>query len=35
MVRKLDELGRIVIPIEFRNINNWKERDQIEMIENG
>ena len=35
MVRRLDELGRVVIPIEFRNINNWKVRDQIEMIENG
>lgn len=35
MVRRLDELGRIVIPIEFRKMNNWKEKEQIEMIENG
>lgn len=35
MVRRLDELGRIVIPIEFRRINNWHYEDEIEIIENG
>ena len=35
MVRKLDELGRIVIPIEFRKINDWKTSEEIEIIENG
>lgn len=35
MVRRLDELGRIVIPIEFRRINNWNHEDEIEIIENG
>lgn len=34
MIRKLDELGRIVIPMEFRNFNNWNARDDIEIIEN-
>lgn len=33
MYRKLDELGRIVIPIEFRNNNKWKHKDKIEIIE--
>lgn len=34
MIRKLDELGRIVIPVEFRTKENWKQRDDIEIIEN-
>lgn len=34
MVRKLDELGRIVIPIEFRNARDWKVKDEILIIEN-
>lgn len=34
MVRKLDELGRIVIPIEFRNSRDWKVKDEILIIEN-
>ncbi len=33
MYRRLDELGRIVIPKEFRKENNWEERDKIEIIE--
>lgn len=35
MVRKIDKLGRIVIPIEFRKINNWNHEDEIEIIENN
>lgn len=34
MIRKLDELGRIVIPMEFRNFNKWNPGDNIEIIEN-
>ena len=34
MIRKIDELGRIVIPMEFRNFNNWNPGDNIEIIEN-
>lgn len=36
-VRKIDELGRIVIPIELRNILDIKERDSlgISLINNG
>lgn len=33
MIRKLDELGRIVIPIEMRNFYDMKEGDKIEIIE--
>lgn len=33
MVRKLDELGRIVIPIEIRNQYNLNEGDKIEIEE--
>lgn len=33
MIRKLDELGRIVIPIEMRNFYEMKEGDKIEIIE--
>nr|DAQ61942.1 MAG TPA: Transition state regulatory protein abrB HOMODIMER BIOINFORMATICS [Caudoviricetes sp.] len=35
MIRKLDELGRIVIPIEIRNQYNLKEGDKIEIEEKG
>jgi len=31
MVRKVDELGRIVLPIEYRQALNIKERDEIEI----
>jgi len=34
LIRKLDELGRVVIPIEFRKANGWKDKDEIEMFEN-
>ncbi len=33
MIRKLDELGRIVIPIEMRNFYDMKEGDKIEIVE--
>lgn len=35
IVRKLDELGRIVIPIEIRNKFNISERDPIEIYVDG
>ena len=31
IIRKVDELGRVVIPIEIRNQFNIVERDQIEI----
>lgn len=33
MIRKLDELGRIVIPIEIRKVYDIKSGDSIEIIE--
>ena len=33
MLRKLDELGRIVIPVEFRKKFNWTYKDEIDIIE--
>lgn len=33
MVRKLDELGRIVVPADFRKENGWKQGDHIEITE--
>lgn len=33
MVRKFDELGRVVIPIEIRKKNNWKEGQEVEIID--
>lgn len=37
VTRKLDELGRIVIPKEFRNEINLKIKDSVEiyLLENG
>ena len=35
IVRRLDELGRIVIPIEIRNKFNISERDPIEIYVDG
>ena len=34
IVRRLDELGRIVIPIEIRNKFDISEKDQIEIYVN-
>ena len=31
MIRKVDELGRIVIPIEIRNKFNIHEKDELEI----
>ena len=33
-IRKIDELGRIVIPIELRKILDIKERDSLEIYLN-
>lgn len=35
MVRKVDELGRIVIPIEIRNKLDIKEKDPLEIFVDG
>lgn len=35
MVRKLDELGRIVIPIEIREILELREGDKVEIARKG
>lgn len=31
VVRRIDELGRIVIPIEVRRVNGWEIREAIEI----
>ena len=35
MVRKVDELGRIVLPIEMRRTLNIEEKDSIEIYVEG
>lgn len=35
IIRRLDELGRIVIPIEIRNKLNISERDPVEIYVEG
>ena len=35
IVRKVDELGRVVIPIEIRNKFDIKEKDPIEIYVDG
>ncbi len=35
IIRKVDELGRVVIPIEIRNQFNIIEKDPIEIYVNG
>ena len=35
IIRKLDELGRVVIPIEIRNQFNINEKDPIEIYVEG
>ena len=35
IVRKIDELGRIVLPIELRRILNIGERDPLEIYVDG
>lgn len=35
IIRRVDELGRVVIPIELRNKFDIKEKDQIEIYVDG
>lgn len=35
MVRKVDELGRVVLPIELRNKFEIKEKDPLEIFVDG
>lgn len=35
IVRKLDELGRIVLPMEIRNTFNLESRDPVEIFVDG
>ena len=35
IIRRMDELGRVVIPIEIRNQFNIAEKDQIEIYVDG
>lgn len=35
VVRKMDDLGRIVLPIEIRKIMEIKERDAVEIFTEG
>lgn len=35
IVRRIDELGRIVLPIELRRTLDWKERDRVEIFTEG
>ena len=35
IVRKIDELGRIVLPIELRRTLDLKEKDAVEIIAEG
>lgn len=35
IVRKVDELGRVVIPIELRRTHHIDERDAVEIFVNG
>lgn len=35
LIRKVDELGRIVLPIEMRRVLDIKEKDQLEILNSG
>jgi len=35
IVRKIDNLGRVVIPAEIRKRNGWKEGQPLEMFIDG
>ena len=35
IIRKIDELGRVVIPIEIRNKFNINEKDEVEIYVDG
>ena len=32
IIKKIDSVGRIVIPMEIRNVLNWNSGDEIELI---
>lgn len=32
--RKIDELGRVLIPLEIRRLMEWQEKDMLEIIPN-
>ena len=34
IVRKLDDLGRVVIPMEIRNTFGWSNKDSLEIFVN-
>ena len=34
MVRRLDELGRVILPVETRRALGWEVRDELEVIQN-
>jgi len=33
IIKKIDSVGRIVIPMELRNSLGWKSNDEIELCE--
>jgi len=35
IVRKVDELGRVVLPVELRRVLNIKEKDPVEIFVEG
>ncbi|MBK0010688.1 AbrB/MazE/SpoVT family DNA-binding domain-containing protein, partial [Bacillus sp. S35] len=35
IVRKVDELGRVVIPVELRKVLTIKEKDPVEIFVDG
>jgi len=35
IVRRVDELGRVVIPVELRKVLNIKEKDPVEIFVDG
>jgi len=32
IIRKVDDLGRVVLPIEFRRVLDISERDEVEIV---
>ena len=35
IIRKIDELGRLVIPKEIRNVHNISDGDSVEILSDG
>lgn len=35
IVRKMDELGRVVVPMEVRRANGWETGQPLEMLEDN